>query len=372
MNAENLAKKYGLFIGNHPGQMVFIVILITLMGQYGNSLLTMEVQDNSDMIPDTYDAIISLNAIGDEFGSTSSGTIVVEIDVKTPKSNEIRDIRDYRAIEYMDLLCEKVKKTKHVVDATSIADIVVVEGRIPKNEHEIKNKIESNSFSKIYVSDDYTIGLIRMDFHQGAMAEEIYPDISSIIDSTPKPPGIKTSPNGEYSMEVSMKQTMQKDMASTSQASMFGILFVIIMLFRSIRYGLTSLSAIIFGVSWSFGLMGLMGIAITNMTSGAASMIMGIGIDFGIQITSRFRLELKKMGIGKAMGETIKTVAIPMGTTTIAALIGFQAMTMGELSILAEMGTMMSYGTFSCMIAALTIVPVALVWGEKIFNKGKK
>ena len=80
MNAENLAKKYGLFIGNHPGQMVFIVILITLMGQYGNSLLTMEVQDNSDMIPDTYDAITSLNAIGDEFGSTSSGTIVVEID----------------------------------------------------------------------------------------------------------------------------------------------------------------------------------------------------------------------------------------------------------------------------------------------------
>ncbi len=42
---------------------------------------------------------------------------------------------------------------------------------------------------------------------------------------------------------------------------------------------------------------------------------------------------------------------------------------MGELKVLADIGAMMSYGTLSCMIAALTVVPVGLVWGEKIFGK---
>jgi hypothetical protein len=58
---------------------------------YGYSLLTTAIEDNSDMIPDYYEEIASMNYLGNEFGGTESGSVVVEITPKTVNSNEIRD-----------------------------------------------------------------------------------------------------------------------------------------------------------------------------------------------------------------------------------------------------------------------------------------
>ncbi|MBU0762159.1 MAG: MMPL family transporter, partial [Candidatus Altiarchaeota archaeon] len=103
-----------------------------------------------------------------------------------------------------------------------------------------------------------------------------------------------------------------------------------------------------------------------NVTSGGASMIMGIGIDFGIQVTSRFRIEARnRRNLPAAMAETIRAVTMPMGTTTLAALIGFRAMSMGELKVLSDLADMMSLGVLCCMLAAITLVPALLVLGDK-------
>jgi len=99
-------------------------------------------------------------------------------------------------------------------------------------------------------------------------------------------------------------------------------------------------------------------------------MIMGIGIDFGIQTVMRFRNELSEVvhiaDIESAMSTTLNNVIMPMATTTLAALIGFKAMSMGQLTLMAELGTMMSYGITACFFAAITVVPALLVILEKI------
>ena len=50
-----------------------------------------------------------------------------------------------------------------------------------------------------------------------------------------------------------------------------------------------------------------------------------------------------------------------MLTTTLAALIGFQAMSLGKLTFLGDMGTIMSYGVAASMVAAITIVPALII-----------
>jgi predicted RND superfamily exporter protein len=90
-------------------------------------------------------------------------------------------------------------------------------------------------------------------------------------------------------------------------------------------------------------------------------MIMGIGIDFGIQVVTRYRLELPDKSPQEAMALTLSKVIIPMLTTALAALIGFRAMSLGKLTFLADMGTMMSYGVAACMVAAITVVPALIV-----------
>ena len=111
-----------------------------------------------------------------------------------------------------------------------------------------------------------------------------------------------------------------------------------------------------------------MEMGINVATSGVISMIMGIGIDFGIQIITRFKQELKNNEKREAMRITINGIFMPMFITTLAALIGFRAMSLGQLKLMGEMGTIMSLGVAFCMLAAITIVPSILV----LFTKEKK
>ena len=125
---------------------------------------------------------------------------------------------------------------------------------------------------------------------------------------------------------------------------------------------------ILFGVIWALGFTSLIGMGISPVTSGVISMIMGIGIDFGIQVINRFKQEMIEYDKKEAMRRTINGVFMPMLTTTLAALIGFRAMSLGELKMMGEMGTIMSFGVAFCMLAAITIVPSLLV----LFTKEQK
>jgi hypothetical protein len=140
----------------------------------------------------------------------------------------------------------------------------------------------------------------------------------------------------------------------------------------SIRYAITPLAVIGLGVMWAFGAFGYLGIDLSPQTSGAISMIMGIGIDFGIQTIYRFRQELKENKPEEAMEITLNNVLVPMATTTIAALVGFKALSMGDLTILQELATMMGYGVLACFIAAITVIPVIAIIGENVMMRMKR
>ncbi len=104
---------------------------------------------------------------------------------------------------------------------------------------------------------------------------------------------------------------------------------------------------------------------ITPPTSASMAMIMGIGIDFGIQVTKRFRYELRSQKREDAIVDTLSKVFYPMCITTMAAVIGFKSLSLGKLTVMADMGTMMAVGVICCMVAALTVVPAVLVLFER-------
>jgi len=94
-------------------------------------------------------------------------------------------------------------------------------------------------------------------------------------------------------------------------------------------------------------------------------MIMGIGIDFGIQVTKRFRYELRTYEREEAMVNTLQNVFYPMTITTIAAVTGFLCLSLGDLPMMGDMGKMLAMGVLCCMVAALSVVPAVLVLLER-------
>ena len=355
--------KYSRFVTRHPYIVLLFVIFLTVFSVQMAGTIETKKSDVKDMLPQDVEAISTLTIIEDEFGSTNAVFYAIEVDPLYKGSDEVRDVRDPRVIQYIDQLSGLAMHTDDVIMVTSPASILksINNGRLPQSSRLIQELSDKNGLFNGVFSKDYELALVRIRTTDDVNLWFLEPELNKIINQIPKPAGIKVNLGGEVIEGQVMDRNIPEEMSKTTSISLIGILIFILILFRSAKYGLTPLTTIIFGSMWAMGFVGLIGMGMTSQTSGVLSMIMGIGIDFGIQVVTRYRLELPNMIPEEAMELTLNKVIIPMSTTTIAALIGFQAMSLGELTFLAAMGTMMSYGVAACMVAAITAVPALIV-----------
>lgn len=370
---KKIIESYARFITKHPLLIIGIVIIVTILASKSAENIKNVSSDYSDMLPEGYEVMDAFTIIGDNFGGSETAKIAIEVDPNYKGSNEKRDIRDPEIIAYIDLLSQIVPRVDDVITVTTPSDILTElnNGVLPKSKNTII-ELSNNPQLKSYLSPDHTMALISIRLNEGFDQDELAEDLIRIINEVEQPPGIIVNVAGDTIADAVTNSFITSDMSRTSQFSMIGILSVLIIMFGALRYSLTPLATIGLGITWAFGFVGMIGMNMTPQTSGVVSMIMGIGIDFGIQIVARFKQELKKKSIENAMIKTLKSVLAPMAITTVAALIGFQAMSMGQLTMLADMGTMMGYGVAMCFLAAITVVPALLILFEKFYNIRQK
>ncbi len=370
-----LINQYGKLVTNKPVLVLIVALIFTGAMFYSVTKLQMVNMDYEDILPKGNEVMDAFDFVKNEFGGSDSAIIVIEVNPSSADSNEPFDIRDSRGIRYIDILTQQLQYVDYVNDVSSISQIIKEsnQGYIPNSLKSIKNILDNNPFSNQYISNDYSMSLIKINLNEDASdnSEEIEKQLSELIDKTEKPAGIKVQLAGETLKQPILQKATEKDTSKTSIYSMIGIILILFILFRSIKNTLLPLMTILFGVIWALGFTSLIGMGLSPVTSGVISMIMGIGIDFGIQVINRFKQEMIEYDKKEAMRRTINGVFMPMLTTTLAALIGFRAMSLGELKMMGEMGTIMSFGVAFSMLAAVTIVPSIFVLLEKDKNKDK-
>ncbi len=374
-------EKYAKFISHHAIVVLAILLMFTLFTGYHASLMETSGVSQKEWLPEDIEVINTFELIADQFaGSFSTTTIVVQTEPRYARSEEIRDVRDPEVLRYVDLLSERAKLVYGVVSAESAADVIkeLNGGRIPSSLRNVKSLLKKDNIAEQrisnYINDDYTMTVVRLNILEDVNEEEVVAGLREAM-KIDKPHGVSVDVTGDTTspvIMVTMQELIKSTMSETALACFAAILLILIIIFASIKYSLIALLTIVFGVIWAFGTLVLMGMKITPPTSAGLAMIMGIGIDFGIQVTKRFRYELQQPS-GKfdqnapcrnreeAMVNTISRVFYPMTITTIAAMIGFKCLALGKLPMMVDMGTMMATGVVFCMVAALTVVPAILV-----------
>lgn len=365
---KKLIELYSRFISKYPLFIIFLVLLFSffMFIQFDN--LRFENQNNNDMLPVGNEVMDEFEYISDQFFDTNTITIFIEIDPRLNNSTEPRDIRDNDIYNYAQKLTVQSEKLEGVRSVESISKELkeMNDGYIPKSSNILNNY--SESFEK-YISEDYSSIRIILNLDENVKGENLYDELINIIRFTDNPSGLNVELSGQVIEDIVMESTFGPDMAKTGNIALLGIFIVIIFIFRSLKYGLIPLTTILFGNLWAFGLLGLFQRPITSVMTGVSSMIMGIGIDFGIQVVTRFRYELKEHKPNESVVRTMSNVMTPMLITTLAAVIGFRAMSLGNLTMMEDIGVMMSFGVLSSMLAAITVVPTLLLLFEK---KNKK
>lgn len=141
------------------------------------------------------------------------------------------------------------------------------------------------------------------------------------------------------------------------RAVLLGLIVVFILLwidFRDLRLTAIALLQLICGVVIMLGMMKVAGFHLNYVNAFVATMILGVGIDYSIHLVHRMTLSGGRLESG--LLETGKAVVMA-ALTNIA---GFGTLTLGNYPALRSFGFVALFGSLSCLLTALTLVPAIM------------
>ena len=154
-------------------------------------------------------------------------------------------------------------------------------------------------------------------------------------------------------MEASVTSTM-----ILIPTAFFLIIVILALIYRNIFDMIISLLALGFAIIWVYGFGSAMGFTFNPMTVIIPVLIIGLGIDYGIHITMRYREELDKgTDIHNAIRKTIRYVGMALLLTTLTTVIAFMSNLSSPMELLGEFGVLSALGIVSSFIIMVTFVP---------------
>ena len=364
-------EKYAELIFANPGKALLGMILFAgLVSAQASNVETVE-QQTEDFLPDSepvIDSFITLSAEFSEAGGTRY-TILIETSPDHANSNEIRDVRNPEFLRYVETISNDIRALDKVSSVDTPSGLF---SDIPSSKQDVSNTLSELGEPRWSrsISTDYQAVRIIVESN-GLSSEEqaqLAKNIRRSIEAQEMSNDFEIGYTGQLYIDEAFQQQSNETMGLTSIASLVGVLFVVIYLFRSIYYGLNSLLTVIFGIAIGFGVYGILGLNMTPQTSGAISLGIGIAVDFGIQPIARYREERESLDIKEALAETIDGVITPMTVGLMAANIGFLALAVGKLTFLKDLGILLTLTTTMAYIAAFTVLPSSIVFYDRYFT----
>lgn len=134
---------------------------------------------------------------------------------------------------------------------------------------------------------------------------------------------------------------------------------VLMLIFQSIAYGLATLAVLVAGVAVEMGFLVLMGWELDMMTVLIASMVIGIGIDYGIHVTHRFQEEYVpgEVGVERALEITIMGVGKPLVASAVATAGAFLIISFSKMVPIRRFGALTAISLISALAASLLVLP---------------
>lgn len=144
-------------------------------------------------------------------------------------------------------------------------------------------------------------------------------------------------------------------------SGVIGLVIVWILLwidFRNMHTAVVALVPLLVGIVWMIALMVAFDLHLNFMNIFVITMIIGIGVDYGIHVIHRYREEEQTPGgdPAAAVEETSRGVFLAALTT----IVGFGSLATSHYPGLVSMGLVSTIGTFTTALVAIAVIPAYL------------
>jgi len=191
--------------------------------------------------------------------------------------------------------------------------------------------------------------------------------IKSIQDDlSTRYPDLKIGYTGEVPMQGDENDALGFDMMVPSLVALVLILLLFIFSFNQLRSIVFIILTLIIGIVFNYGFLGVTIKEINMMTSIMAVLLIGLGVDYGIQIVSNFTT-YREDGYSPAEAIRLTYQKAGMGTflAALTTALAFFVMSATGTQAFTQFGVVMGTGIINCFIAMFFILPSILLWWGK-------
>ncbi len=136
-------------------------------------------------------------------------------------------------------------------------------------------------------------------------------------------------------------------------------------IFRA-RWHLLSLPAVLVGCVSAFGLMGFLGVPLTMVTISGLPILIGLGVDFAIQVHSRIEEETYAAESAESgLNTAFVRLGPALGIALVAACIGFLVLHLSSVPMIRDFGSMLAVGAAIVFLTGVLLVSGVLYLRER-------
>ncbi|MDW7725859.1 MAG: MMPL family transporter [Candidatus Methanoperedens sp.] len=368
-------KQLAEFQQKHTKLLAGIIILLTITLGIGLKDLSINSDVRNEMPLEM--PIFKINdRVSDNFGGRDTVIIAVMMDESVDSDRAIRDIRDPRVIQSLIFLEDALLDKESVTSVSSPASLF--RGREDISPDEISSAMKNNPYVSGFFSKNYKTALMYISADIGSGEDKVKKFNAMVqeqIDYTPKPPGVVFRVTGAPNMRITIFELLKRDAVVTLAVSASIILLLLFVMQRSYTKGLLVFFPLSFGLIWTMGTLGWLGIPLSVATVSLSSMILGLGVEYGVFMVTRYGEERAKK---ENQLESLKTTVHGIGSAIIGSgmttMVGFGALSFATVPMIQHLGQTLALGIAFCLLAALFATPVMLLLEEEyeVWNTQRK
>jgi hydrophobe/amphiphile efflux-3 (HAE3) family protein len=173
-----------------------------------------------------------------------------------------------------------------------------------------------------------------------------------------------TTTTGAPMLLKDVNDYLQGGMLVLGGLAVVAMIIVLSLAFR-VRTRLLPLVAMLVGVIWAFGLLGYTGFKLSLVTIAGLPILIGLGVEFAIQMHNRVEEEVALDHPRGPFGEALRNIGPALVVATVAAVLACLALLVSKVPMIREFGILLAVGIVMLFFAAIVIPITVLAIREK-------
>lgn len=222
-----------------------------------------------------------------------------------------------------------------------------------------------------FVSPDYqrTLLWLQMTSGDNQHMANIVTWLEDYIATNPPPINVKHQWAGKSYLNVVWQDAMVSGMIDSLMSSFVMVFLMMVILFRSIKYGLLAMLPLTFTITMIYGLVGWFGKAYDMPIAVLSALTLGLSIDFAIHFIQRIReLETEQRSLNRALIAMFQEPSRAIARNAIVIAIGFTPLLLSPLMPYITVGFFLASIMILSALVTLVLLPALLTLLDRSRN----